>query len=75
MPASPFDDWDSIVAETTDEFCRAFRDERSFHGRFARTVAFGAFPHGVDPHDPRVLEIQRRCREVLAVESQPPAAG
>ena len=74
MSPSPFDGWDNIVRETTDEFCRAFRDEKSFRGRLASIVAFGAFPHGVDPHDPRVREIQRRCRAVVDSERRPPAA-
>ena len=35
-------------------------------------ITHGALPQGVDPHDPRVLEILRKCREAGEAELEPP---
>ena len=72
MDTSPLEGSESIVRETTDAFCRSFCEERNFHGAFASTVGRGALPQGVDPQDPRVLEIKRRCRESTAMDVEAP---
>ena len=72
MGISPIEGWESIVKETTDAFCKVFSEERNFHGAFAQSVSRGALPHGVDPYDPRVLEIRHRCQESVARDSEPP---
>ncbi len=63
MDTSPLEGWDSIVRETTDAFCKSFAQERDFDGAFAESVGRGALPHGVDPFDPRVIAIRRKCQE------------
>ena len=72
MDTSPLEGWENVVKETTDQFCKAFSGERDFHGEFAGVVACGSLPQGVDPHDPRVVEIRRKCRERVAVDSEAP---
>ena len=67
---SPFDEWRSIIEETTDQFCKVFSEDRDFEGSFATAVGHGALPHGVDPHDPRVTEIRRKCRARAAMWSE-----
>ncbi len=63
VDTSPLDEWANVDEETTESFCRLFVGEADYCGAFARSVSRGALPTGVDPHDPRVLEIQRKCRE------------
>ena len=62
MSSRPFEGRKSVATETTDQFCVGFAKESEFDGDLARTVANGLFPQGVDPQDPRVREIQRKCR-------------
>ena len=71
MDTSPLEGWESIGKETTDAFCKAFSQERDFHGAFAHSVGRGSLPHGIDPHDPRVVEIRRKCQESVAMDSEP----
>ncbi len=73
MDSSSLEGQDSLVKETTDGFCRAFAEERDFHGSFAESVARGPLPPGVDARDPRVVDIVRRCRE-RAAEEEPESA-
>ena len=63
MDTSPMEGSESIVSGATDKFCKAFADERAFRGPLARAIAHGSVPQGVDPYDPRVLAIRRKCRE------------
>ena len=72
MGISPIEGWESIVKETTDAFCKAFAEERDFHGAFAERVARGSLPHGVDPRDPRVVEIRQKCQVRAGMDSEPP---
>ena len=51
------------VKATTDAFCKAFAEEADFQGSFALAVGQGFLPQGVDPTDPRVIEIMRKCAE------------
>ena len=63
MDTSPLEEWANVLRYATEHFCKAFVDESDFAGDFARVVAAGALPQGVDPHDPRVQAIRRRCQE------------
>jgi len=72
MDTSPREGWESIVKETTDAFCKVFAEERDFHGTFAESVGHGALPQGVDPHDPRVVEIRQKCQVLAGIDSEPP---
>ena len=69
---SPLEGSENIVKETTDQFCEAFSEERDFRGEFAAVVACGSLPQGVDPHDPRVVEIRRKCQERIESDSEVP---
>ena len=72
MDPSPFEEWESIVRETTDEFCKSFVSESAFQGSFAVAVGHGSLPQGVDPYDARVLELRRKCRERAAGDPELP---
>jgi hypothetical protein len=72
MDNSPLEQSENIIQETTDAFCRIFVAEHDFRGSFAISVSLGSLPHGVDPHDPRVLEIRRKCQEIAARDSEIP---
>lgn len=63
MDNSPFSGSESIIDSATETFCRAFTRDRDFRGAYARAIAHGSVPQGVDPHDPRVVAIRRRCRD------------
>ena len=69
---SPLEELENIVKDATDQFCKVFDEERDFHGGFATAVARGSLPHGVDPHDPRVVEIRRKCQQRVASDSEAP---
>jgi hypothetical protein len=71
MDRSAFDGWDNIVAETTNEFCKSFANENAFDGAFAAAVGYGSLPQGVDPFDPRVIELRRKCQERTACDELP----
>lgn len=72
MDNSPLEQSENIVQETTEAFCRIFVAEHDFRGSFAISVSLGSLPHGVDPHDPRVLKIRRKCQELAARDSEIP---
>lgn len=63
MDRSAFDEWHNVMNETTDEFCKTFANETAFEGAFAAAVGYGSLPQGVDPYDPRVIEVRRKCQE------------
>ncbi|MFL5250109.1 MAG: hypothetical protein ACJ783_10075 [Myxococcales bacterium] len=63
MDRSAFDEWHNAVSETTDEFCKTFANETAFEGAFAAVVGYGSLPQGVDPYDPRVIEVRRKCQQ------------
>ncbi len=63
MDTSPLTGTESIVTESTDSFCAMFSCDRAFRGPYAQAIAHGALPQGVDPYDPRVIAIRRKCRE------------
>jgi len=69
---SLFERWEWVIKETTEAFCKMFSDERGFDGSFALAVGQGALPDGVDPHDPRVIEIRRECRQRAALTWEAP---
>ena len=62
----------NVLQDATDHFCNSFVSESSFRGDFARVVATGALPQGVDPYDPRVLAIRQKCREWAEQEAESP---
>jgi len=72
MDPSQFEEWENTVTEATDEFCKSFVNERAFYGPFAVAVGHGSLPQGVDPHDARVLELRRKCRERAAGDPELP---
>ena len=72
MDTSPLEECENIVSATTDAFCKLFVQERDFHGSFAIAVSRGSLPNGVDPHDPRVLGIRRKCQECADADSESP---
>jgi hypothetical protein len=72
MDTSPLEEWENIVRETTDAFCKLYSEERDYRGEFALTVGHGSLPQGVDPYDPRVIEIRRKCRESAAWDPELP---
>jgi len=54
----------SLIKAVTDDFCDAWKSpDEKFNGFTARMVATGNLPAGVDPKDPRVIEVVRKCRE------------
>jgi hypothetical protein len=53
-----------MVQEVTDDFVGLFADDvATYDGIFGRMVVVLGLPDGVDPEDPRVVEIVARCRE------------
>lgn len=72
MDTSLLEEWGNVVQEKTDQFCRLFAEDRDFSGHFAAAIRRGALPQGVDPHDPRVVEIRRRCEEQALIDSEIP---
>jgi len=72
MDTSPLEEWGNVVQETTDRFCRLFAEDRDFSGDLAAAISRGALPQGVDPHDPRVVEIRRKCQEQVLIDSEVP---
>jgi hypothetical protein len=56
-----------LTQETTDDFCEAFSGpDEDFCGAFARMVATGILPEGVDGDDARVKEIVRKCQDAAS---------
>ena len=72
MDTSPLEECENIVKATTDAFCKVFLEEGDFRGPSAQAVGRGSLPNGVDPHDPRVLAIRRKCQECAAADSEVP---
>ena len=64
MDTSPMEGSESVVSGATEKFLQAFADERAFRGPFARAIARGPVPQGVDPYDPRVIAIRRKCLKI-----------
>ena len=72
MDTSPLEGWGNVLPDATEHFCKSFVQESDFRGEIARVVASGALPQGVDPYDPRVLAIRRKCREWAEQEAESP---
>jgi hypothetical protein len=56
--------FEGILESVTEEFIESFKtDPKAYTGIFARLVAIATLPAGVDPNDPRVIQIVDKCKQ------------
>jgi hypothetical protein len=60
---------DSLMEEVTNEFCDTYKTKADCRG-WSCSLIPSCLPEGVDPTDPRVVQIVEWCKEVASEQSE-----